>query len=36
MSHREIDHWIGQQEVINYLAKLHEEQQSEPLNLEAL
>jgi hypothetical protein len=34
MSHRDIDHWIGQQEVIGYLAKLLEEQQSDPLNLE--
>lgn len=34
MSHREIDHWIGQQEVINYLAKLRDEQQADPLNLE--
>ncbi|MEB3320167.1 MAG: hypothetical protein VKI63_04425 [Cyanobium sp.] len=29
MSHREIDHWIGQQEVLNYLRKLHEEQEIE-------
>lgn len=36
MSHREVDHWIGQQEVINYLVKLQDEQQSDPLNLEAL
>jgi hypothetical protein len=36
MSHRDIDHWIGQQEVIGYLKKLLEEQQSEPLNLEDL
>ena len=34
MSHREIDHWIGTQEVIGYLTKLREEQQSDPLNLE--
>ncbi len=36
MSHREMDHWIGNQEVLNYLVKLREEQQSDPLNLEAL
>lgn len=36
MSHRDIDHWIGQQEVISYLAKLQEEQKSDPLNLEDL
>ena len=36
MSHRDIDHWIGQQEVIGYLLKLREEQQSEPLDLEDL
>lgn len=36
MSHRDIDHWIGQQEVIGYLVQLREEQQSDPLNLEAL
>jgi len=36
MSHREIDHWIGTQEVIGYLVKLREEQQSDPLNLEEL
>lgn len=36
MSHREVDHWIGQQEVINYLVKLQDEQRSDPLNLEAL
>jgi hypothetical protein len=36
MSHREIDHWIGTQEVIGYLIKLREEQQSDPLNLENL
>jgi hypothetical protein len=36
MSHRDIDHWIGQQEVIGYLVKLLEEQQSDPLNLEDL
>lgn len=34
MSHRDIDHWIGQQEVIGYLEKLLEEQQSAPLSLE--
>lgn len=36
MAHRDIDHWIGQQEVIGYLVQLREEQQSDPLNLEAL
>ena len=36
MSHRDVDHWIGQQEVIGYLEKLREEQQSDPLNLEDL
>lgn len=36
MSHRDIDHWIGQQEVVGYLIKLLEEQRSDPLNLEAL
>lgn len=36
MSHRELDHWIGQQEVIGYLVKLREEQQADPLNLEEL
>jgi hypothetical protein len=36
MSHREIDHWIGNQEVLNYLVKLREEQQSDPLNLEGV
>lgn len=36
MSHRELDHWIGQQEVINYLVRLREEQQTDPLNLEDL
>jgi len=36
MSHRDVDHWIGQQEVICYLEKLREEQQSDPLNLEDL
>jgi|GEM_PF-4153507 len=34
MSYRDVDHWIGQQEVIGYLQKLFEEQRSEPLNLE--
>jgi hypothetical protein len=34
MSHREIDHWIGQQEVVSYLEKLLEEQKTDPLNLE--
>lgn len=33
---REIDFWIGQQEVISYLRQLLAEQDSEPLNLEAL
>lgn len=33
---REIDIWIGQQEVINYLRQLLDEQQNEPLDLEAL
>jgi hypothetical protein len=36
MSHREIDHWVGNQEVLNYLVKLREEQQSDPLNLEGV
>lgn len=36
MSHREIDHWIGQQEVIGYLLKLREQQKTEPINLEEL
>jgi hypothetical protein len=36
MSHREIDHWIGTQEVICYLVKLLAEQQADPLNLEEL
>jgi hypothetical protein len=36
MSPRDVDHWIGQQEVIGYLEKLREEQQVEPLNLEDL
>jgi hypothetical protein len=36
MSHRDIDHWIGQQEVVGYLIKLLDEQRSDPLNLEAL
>jgi hypothetical protein len=36
MSHRDVDFWIGQQEVIGYLIKLREEQQSDPLNLENL
>jgi hypothetical protein len=36
MSHREIDHWIGTQEVIGYLAKLQAEQQANPLDLEEL
>lgn len=35
-SHREIDFWIGQQEVISYLRQLFTEQQTEPLDLEAL
>ena len=33
---REVDFWIGQQEVIGYLRQLLAEQQSEPLDLEAL
>ena len=33
---REIDFWIGQQEVISYLRLLLVEQQTEPLDLEAL
>lgn len=33
---REIDFWIGQQEVIGYLRQLLVEQQSEPLDLETL
>ena len=33
---REIDFWIGQQEVINYLRQLRDEQQNEPLDLEAI
>ncbi len=36
MSHREIDHWIGAEEVIGYLARLLAEQQADPLNLEEL
>ena len=36
MSHRDVDHWIGQQEVVGYLLKLREEQQYDPLNLENL
>ncbi|QTP86391.1 hypothetical protein SSRP02_p035 [Synechococcus phage S-SRP02] len=36
MSQREIDHLIGQQEVISYLEQLLEEQKNEPLNLEEL
>lgn len=36
MSHRDVDFWVGQQEVIGYLVMLREEQQSDPLNLEAL
>lgn len=36
MSPREIDHWIGHREVIDYLVKLREEQQSDPLDLEAI
>lgn len=35
-SQREIDFWIGQQEVISYLRLLLIEQQTEPLDLEAL
>lgn len=33
MSHREIDYWIGSQQVINYLVKLREGQQEDPLDL---
>jgi hypothetical protein len=33
---REVDFWIGQQEVIGYLRQLLVEQQTEPLDLEAL
>lgn len=36
MSHRDIDHWIGQQEVIDYLIQLREMQHSDPLRLEDL
>lgn len=36
MTHRDIDLWIGQQEVISYLRKLRDEQQADPLNLEGL
>lgn len=36
MTQREIDHLIGQQEVINFLAQLLEEQKNEPLNVEEL
>lgn len=36
MSHRDVDLWIGQQEVISYLRKLRDEQQADPLNLEEL
>lgn len=36
MTHRELDHWIGQKEVIDYLVRLREEQQVDPLNLEDL
>ena len=33
---REVDFWIGQQEVISYLRLLLIEQQNDPLDLEAL
>lgn len=36
IAQREIDFWIGQQEVIGYLRQLLSEQQSEPLDMEAL
>ncbi|NBW76993.1 MAG: hypothetical protein EBR34_14525 [Sphingomonadaceae bacterium] len=36
MTQREIDHWIGQQEVIAYLKRLLEQQSDEPLDLENL
>lgn len=36
MSQREIDHQIGQQEVIAYLQRLLESEKHEPLNLEDL
>lgn len=36
LSHRDLDHLIGQQEVIRYIKKLHAEQQAEPLQLEEL
>jgi len=36
MTHRELDHLIGQQEVIDYLQRLLDNDQDDPLNLEAL
>lgn len=36
MGQRDVDFLIGQQEVISYLVKLREEQNTEPLNLEDL
>jgi hypothetical protein len=35
MTPREIDHWIGQQEVFDYMRRLLEQQKEEPINLEA-
>lgn len=35
MGHRELDHLIGQQEVIDYLQRLLDNDQDDPLNLEA-
>ncbi|MEB3360688.1 MAG: hypothetical protein VKI42_01035 [Synechococcaceae cyanobacterium] len=35
MTQREIDHWIGQREVLDYVASLHKTQADEPLDLEA-
>jgi regulatory protein YycI of two-component signal transduction system YycFG len=36
MSNREVDHLIGQQEVITYLQRLMEEEKDLPLNVEDL
>jgi len=36
MTQREVDHWIGQQEVIAYLGRLLEQESEEPLDLENL
>jgi len=36
MTHREVDHLIGQQEVIDYLQRLLENDQDDSLDLEAL